>query len=92
MLVCYDKSECWTRKYDGKSSGEIDASIVTTYIINFNKNKHTSIEKFFYFSAVKSLTIADCNTTILPLCQAVYYLSGGLGLRYVERYRTLDTV
>ena len=33
MLVCYDKSECWTRKYDGKSSGEIDASIVTTYMM-----------------------------------------------------------
>jgi nitroreductase len=30
MLVCYDRESCWYRKADGKSSGEIDASIVTT--------------------------------------------------------------
>ena len=33
FLVCYDKSKCWTRKYDGKASGEIDASIVTTHMM-----------------------------------------------------------
>lgn len=33
ILVCYDKSVCWTRSYDGKSSGEIDAAIVTTHMM-----------------------------------------------------------
>ena len=33
FLVCYDKSKSWTRKYDGKTSGEIDASIVTTHMM-----------------------------------------------------------
>ena len=33
MLVCCDGSQCWVRKYDGKSSGEIDASIVTTHMM-----------------------------------------------------------
>ena len=33
FLVCYDKSKCWTRKFDGKTSGEIDASIVTTHMM-----------------------------------------------------------
>ena len=33
FLVCYDKSICWTRKFDGKTSGEIDASIVTTHMM-----------------------------------------------------------
>ena len=33
FLVCYDKARCWIRKYDGKSSGEIDASIVTTHMM-----------------------------------------------------------
>lgn len=33
MLICYDKSECWVREYDGKTSGEIDASIVTTHMM-----------------------------------------------------------
>ncbi|MDE7361443.1 MAG: nitroreductase family protein [Oscillospiraceae bacterium] len=33
MLVCYDKDECWVRGYDGKNSGDIDASIVATHIM-----------------------------------------------------------
>lgn len=33
MLVCYCKDECWERKYDGHTSGIIDASIVATHIM-----------------------------------------------------------
>ncbi len=33
MLVCYNNDECWTRKYDGATSGIIDASIVTTHMM-----------------------------------------------------------
>ena len=33
MLVCYNKDECWTRPYDGKQSGVVDASIVATHMM-----------------------------------------------------------
>ena len=33
MLICYDKKVCWRREYDGKTSGDIDASIVTTHMM-----------------------------------------------------------
>lgn len=33
FLVCYDKRECWVRPMDGKLSGDIDASIVTTHMM-----------------------------------------------------------
>lgn len=33
FLVCYDKSSMWTRKYDGQTSGEIDAAIVGTHMM-----------------------------------------------------------
>lgn len=33
LLVCCDTQECWTRRYDGKSSGDIDASIVATHMM-----------------------------------------------------------
>ncbi len=33
FLICYHKPECWTRPMDGKSSGDIDASIVTTHMM-----------------------------------------------------------
>lgn len=33
FLVCYDRRACWVRPGDGKSSGEIDAAIVTTHMM-----------------------------------------------------------
>lgn len=33
MLVCFDRNECWKREYDGKASGETDASIVCTHMM-----------------------------------------------------------
>ena len=33
MLICYNREECWVRKYDGAASGPIDASIVATHIM-----------------------------------------------------------
>lgn len=33
FLVCYDTNTCWKRAYDGKSSGEIDATIATTHMM-----------------------------------------------------------
>lgn len=33
MLVCYNKEECWTRRYDGKTCGVSDACIVTTHLM-----------------------------------------------------------
>ena len=33
LLVCYDKQRCWQREYDGKASGDIDASIVCTHMM-----------------------------------------------------------
>ena len=33
FLICFDKTECWVRSFDGKSSGDIDASIVTTHMM-----------------------------------------------------------
>jgi nitroreductase len=33
LIVCYDKNESWIRPFDNASSGEIDASIVTTALM-----------------------------------------------------------
>lgn len=33
ILVCFDREACWKRDYDGKPSGEIDASIVCTHMM-----------------------------------------------------------
>lgn len=33
LLVCWDETACWHRPVDGKSSGEIDASIAATHMM-----------------------------------------------------------
>ena len=33
LIVCTDKTLCWKRSYDGKTSGDIDAAIVTTHMM-----------------------------------------------------------
>ena len=33
LLVCYDQSASWKRKYDGTDGGPVDASIVTTQMM-----------------------------------------------------------
>ncbi|MBQ3356368.1 MAG: nitroreductase family protein [Oscillospiraceae bacterium] len=33
FLICFDKNKSWTRPMDGKSSGDIDASIVSTHMM-----------------------------------------------------------
>ncbi|HOO78766.1 MAG TPA: nitroreductase family protein [Lachnospiraceae bacterium] len=33
MLVCYDRTLCWSREYDRKLSGDVDAAIVTTHMM-----------------------------------------------------------
>lgn len=33
LIVCYDKSKAWVRDYDGRSSGDVDASIVATHML-----------------------------------------------------------
>ena len=33
FLICYNKQECWKRPMDGKTSGDIDASIVATHMM-----------------------------------------------------------
>lgn len=33
FIVGYNKSLTWTREYDGKSSGDVDASIVATHMM-----------------------------------------------------------
>lgn len=33
LLTCYAADECWKRAFDGKCSGDVDASIVTTQMM-----------------------------------------------------------
>ena len=33
LIICYEKDACWVRPVDGEHSGQVDASIITTYMM-----------------------------------------------------------
>lgn len=33
MLICYDKETTWVRPFDGANSGDVDSSIITTFMM-----------------------------------------------------------
>ena len=33
LLTCYDKTLCWKRSFDGKTSGDVDGAIVMTHMM-----------------------------------------------------------
>ena len=39
MLICHNKEESWTRKYDGALSSPIDAAIVATHMMLAAQNE-----------------------------------------------------
>ena len=49
MLVCYEKNESWTRKYDGALSAPVDAAIVTTYLMLAAQNEGVGSCWVMYF-------------------------------------------
>ena len=49
LIVCYDKRDCWVRDYDGKPSGEIDASIAATHMMLEAANIGVGVTWVMYF-------------------------------------------
>ena len=49
MLICHNKEESWTRKYDGALSSPVDAAIVTTYMMLAAQNEGVGSCWVMYF-------------------------------------------
>ena len=56
LIICYDRTACWKRPYDGHDSGDIDASIVTTHMMleAANLGIGTTWVMYFISEAVKT--------------------------------------
>ena len=56
MLICYDNTQSWKRKYDGQDSGWVDASIVTTHMMleAWNQGVGSCWVMYFIPEAVKT--------------------------------------
>ena len=78
MIICYDKSISWKRKFDGKDEGEIDASIVTTHMMLQAQDLGLGTTWIGYFDPIKAREIYEIpeNLEIVAILPIGYPVQG----------------
>ncbi len=71
MLVCYNKDEVWRRKYDGKSSGVVDASIVATHMMLAAANIGVGTTWVMHFDPKAMVNTFEISETQVPVALLV---------------------
>jgi len=67
LLVCYDKTVCWERKFDGANSGDVDASIVTTHLMLAAHEIGLGTCWVMYFDPAKIVELLALPDNIVPV-------------------------
>ena len=67
FIVCYDKTECWTRSFDGATSGDVDASIIATHIILAAQDVGLGTCWVMYFDPKKVCELFNLPENIVPV-------------------------
>ena len=71
MLVCYNKDECWTRKYDGKTCGVSDACIITTHMMLQAQEMGIGTTWVMHFNPEKMISEFNIPENIIPVALLV---------------------
>jgi nitroreductase len=66
LLVCYDEHASWVRSFDGKRSGLVDASIVTTQMMLQAADIGLGSTWVMYFDAAKIRAAFNLPENIVP--------------------------
>jgi len=67
LLVCYDKEVCWKHPENGASSGEVDATIVTTHMMLEAAAIGVGSSWISYFDKEKAKKLLDLPENIEPV-------------------------
>ena len=67
LLVCYDKTVCWKRSFDGANSGSIDASIVATHMMLAAKEADLGSCWVMYFDPAKTIKLFALPENLVPV-------------------------
>ena len=67
LLVCYDKTVCWKRGFDGQGSGEVDASIVATHLMLAAQEAGLGTCWVMYFDPAKTTEMFALPENIVPV-------------------------
>lgn len=95
LIICYDKNECWVRPYDGKNSGDVDASIVTTHMMLEAENLGIGTTWVMYFIPEAVKTEFELPENIEPTAILVMGYpadDAAPGPRHAERFDLDKTV
>ncbi len=94
MLVCYNRDECWTRKYDGAKCGSIDASIVTTHMMlaAFELGVGSCWVMHFHPAAMKREFSIPDNIEPVALLVMGYPADDAMPMNLHSQYRNINEV
>lgn len=67
LLICYDESESWKRTFDGKDSGFVDASIVTTHMMMATADLGLGSCWVMFFDSAKTKEQFALGDNIVPV-------------------------
>lgn len=68
LFVCYDKTVCWQHPQNGKSSGEMDATIVTTHMMLEAASIGLGTVWISYFDEEKAMQMLNLPEHLTPVC------------------------
>jgi nitroreductase len=68
FLICYDKNECYTNPFDNKTiSGDVDASIVITYMMLAATELNLGTLWVGRFDPVKTIEVFNLGDDLVPV-------------------------
>jgi len=67
LLVCYAKTVCWRREFDGATSGDVDASIVATHMMLAAHDLGLGTCWVMYFDPAKIVELFSLSENIVPV-------------------------
>jgi nitroreductase len=67
LLICYDKTACWKRHFDGALSGEVDAGIVTTHLMFAAQELGLGSVWVMHFDPAKAVALFGLPETVVPV-------------------------
>lgn len=94
MLVCYNKDECWVRKYDGENSGFVDSSIVTTHMMMEATNLGIGTTWVMHFNPEKMIEEFALPENIIPVALLVmgYPAPDAAPIDMHSKFRDIDEI
>jgi nitroreductase len=72
FLICYDRTQCWVRPFDGQDSGFVDASIVTTQIMYQAVDLGLGTTWVMHFDPDATVKEFSLPETIIPAAMLIF--------------------